>query len=239
MRSAFPILAAAALAVLPFVPAQAALQEVTACVPSVIGTPCAPGAALASSSSGTLSLPATTVGAFSISGSSQAGTTATSAFFNSQTLQLSSTNGGLIDIYFTVTGVPTQQVAIGLTSTFTSNQQNATTHSAILSTYLNNNNASFGTSDQLAASTLTSAVLQVGGPFTVTRTPGNPVGFTELYQVQLQGGCATENGGACTGNLTIDLSAAQVPAPEPSTIAVLGFGVVGLLGFTALSRSRR
>lgn len=236
MRRLLPIAAAAALAALPFVPAHASIQSVTACVPSTIGTPCAPGGALADTTGPVLTLDPTVIGAFTISGSSNTGTTATSAFFNSQTLQLSTTNGGLIDIYFTVTGVPTQQIPLALTSTFTSNQQNATTHSAILSTYLNNDNSTFGTLDQLGTSTLTSAVLQTGGPFTVTRTPGNPVSFTELYQVQLQGGCATENGGACTGNLTIDLSAAQVP--EPSTLAVLGFGMVGLLGLARFSRHR-
>lgn len=227
--------AAAAAAFLTPAPASATLQEVGACVPSALGTPCAP-TTFGSTTGAILSLPATSVGAFTISGSSETGTTTTSAFFNSQTLQLSSTTGGLLDIYFTVTGVPTQQVPLVFTSTFTSNQQNADTHSVIESTFLNNSNAAFGTSDTLASATLNNAVLETAGPFFSTRTPGNPVSFTELYQIQLSG-CADQSAGSCTGNLTIDLSAAQAAAPEPATLAVLGTGLLGL-GFIRARRRR-
>lgn len=226
-----------ALAVAYATPANAALMSAGACVPGSLATPCAAGAAITSTSTNTLSVPSTVVGAFSISGSAQDGTSATAAFFNSQTIQISTTAGGLLDIYFTVQNVPTQSVPLSFTSTFTSNQQNATTHSVIESTFLSNANGLFdaGLSTPLSTATLNNAVLQTAGPFSVTHTPASTVSLTELYQIELIG-CAGQPAGTCTGNLTIDLSAQQV-ASEPASVALLGIGLLGL-GYI-VSRKRR
>jgi hypothetical protein len=206
-------------------PASASVITASACVATALGTPCTPGA-LASGPSPLLSLPATLVGNFDISGSAVSSTSGNGATFDSQTLQISTTGtGGLIDIYFTITGVPTQQVPLAFTSTFTSNQQTADTHSVIESTWEDNGDAANALTNQLAKVTLTSAVLETGGPIVTTLTPTAAVSFTELYQIQLAG-CGDQAGGACTANLTIDLSAQAVP--EPVSLALLGSGLIGL-----------
>jgi len=216
------LLSAAAL-FLAAAPASAATISAGACVPGTLATPCAPGQ-IVSGATPLLSVPSTTTGTYTWSGSAVSGVGATSATFNSQTIQVSTT-GGLLDVYFTITGVPTQQIPLAFTSTFTSNQQNATTHSVIESTYDDPGNSPFALTDQLATATLTNAVLQTAGPFTTVVTPGTPVSFTELYQISLQG-CGTQPSGICTGNLTIDLSAAAVR--EPGAFAMLGVGLLGL-----------
>jgi len=215
-------------------PAAATVISVGACTPVALGTPCTPGAAITSSSTGTLTLASTTVGAFSIQGTAQAGVTPTSAFFDTQTLDLSTT-GGLIDVYFTVQNVPTQQVPLLFTTDFTSNNQRAGTHTVIESAYENNGNTLFGLSTQLAAATLTSASNQSAGPFFTTLTPGANVSFTELYQIQLTN-CGGAIGGQCSASLTIDLTAQNVT--EPLSISILGVGLVGL-GFARRFRQGR
>lgn len=234
MRKA--LLAIGALAPLALaLPTQAAVViSFSACVPGSLAVACSPGAPITSGSPPILSLNPTSVGAFTISGSAETGTTGTSAFFNSQTLQISSTTGGLLDIFATVSGVPTQGQPLVFTSSFTSNQQNADTHSVIESTFLNNGSGNI----TLASATLNNPILQTAGPFSTTETPAATVSLTHLYQIELIG-CADQSGGSCTGNLTIDLSAAQVGASEPSALAVLGGGLLSLGLLTTANRRRR
>src|SRR4051794_19334390 len=58
-------------------PAAATVISIGACTPTSLGTPCTPGAAITSSSTGTLTLASTPVGTgdFTIQGSAQAGVT--------------------------------------------------------------------------------------------------------------------------------------------------------------------
>jgi hypothetical protein len=220
-----------------FAGASAATIHIGACVPGSVATPCAPAGDIVSGGLPVLSLPATTVGAFTVSGSGTAALTATGATFNTQTLLISSTNGGLVDIYFTVDGVAGGGTQEAFISTFTSNQQNATTHQVTESTWADNGNGKFdaGLVTQLASANLTSAVLQVAGPFSTPFTLGNPSSITELYQIELIG-CGGEPNAVCTGNLTIDLATAVRAVPEPASLVLLG---VGLCSLGLVARRRR
>ena len=150
----------------------AAVITAGACVPGAIGTPCAGvqvGVPGAPPSFGFGSPVGVTVGQFSVSGSAIAGVTNVGATFNTQTITVSSTPGsagGLLDVYFTISGVTTQQLPLLFNSTFTSNQQNADTHQVIESTYLDNANGIFThpAAGLLASATLTSAITQTAGP---------------------------------------------------------------------------
>ena len=205
--------------------ASAATISAGACVPGSLPVACAPGQ-ITNGPTPLLSVGATNTGAFTWSGSAISGISASGATFNSQTIQVSTTGaGGLLDIFFTITGVPSQQVPLNFTSTFTSNQQNATTHSVIESTWADDADGAFATTTQLASATLSNALTQTAGPFTFVHTPAASESFTELYQIELLG-CGTQPNGICTGNLTIDLSAAAIP--EPASLVLLGVGMLGI-----------
>jgi len=224
-----------ALAAIPAAASAAAVLTAGACVPGSLGTPCAGAQIGAAGAPPIFAFGPTVVGNFSVSGGAVAGVTSSGATFNSQTITVSTTTGGLLNVYVTLSDIATQGLPLLFTSTFTSNQQNATTHEVIESTYLDNSNGLFThpAAGLLATADLTSAILQVSGPTTIIKTPGALASLTELYQIQLAG-CGSQPNGICTANLTIDLNAALVP--EPMSIALLG---VGLLVLGKIARRKR
>jgi hypothetical protein len=94
------------------------------------------------------------------------------------------------------------------------------------STYLNNSNAVFGTSDLLATNVFTA----IGADQSLdTRAVATPFSVTELFVVR-------SNGFPGSANNTIDLSGAVVP--ESSTWALMALGFAGL-GFVRFRQKRQ
>ena len=182
-----------------------------------------------------------TVGAFTIQGSAHAGTTVGGSVFNSQSLTVSSTTGGVLDLYFTVSDVVRPGTGdVSFISSFTSNQQIASIgHSVIEQTWIDAGNGLYdaGKVTLLASSgLLTSANPETAGPIETAIAAGligpGPFSITHIYELTLLG-CGTTPATECSANLTINLNAN--PIPEPASMAVIGLGILGL----GIVRSRR
>ena len=103
---------------------------------------------------------------FDITGSGAAGTTSAGAFFDTQAISVSSTTGGVIDIYFSVNDITRPGSGpVLFTSSFTSNTQQGTSHSVDFSTWYDPANGLFSAADNLAAATINSANPKTEGPF--------------------------------------------------------------------------
>ena len=174
------------------------------------------------------------VGAFTIQGSAHAGTTVAGAVFHSQSLTVSTTTGGVLDLYFTLSDVVRPGTGdVSFISSFTSNQQIASIgHSVTEQTWIDAGNGLYdaGKVTLLASSgLLTSAGPETIGPITTAIAAGligpGPLSITHMYEITLLG-CGTDPNAECSANLTIDLNAN--PIPEPASMAVIGLGVLGL-----------
>ena len=199
----------------------APLIQVGACSP----TPCAFAALPGGSGFPFVSFGPDTVGTFQVTGTAD---TVGIGTLISQTITASTTTGGTLDLIFSGTGA-TGIGAVVFTSSFTSNQQHATTHSVTENTFFDPANGLFNNDPAtlLSTATLSSAIPQTAGPFDVTRdsTLGT-VSVAEEYVVTLEGGCTVDV--PCSANLTIDLAAAAAPVPEPASLTLLSAALIGL-----------
>jgi len=136
------------------------------------------------------------------------------------------TNGGAATL--TVLISQTNVTALSqLLSTFTFNALIGTNSSAALSNWIDAGNTAFALTTQIASATLTPTVGSAG-PFLESGLP--PSGLfseTERYVITY---------GAGHGIQSTSLTSQIVDAPEPTSVALLG---VGMIGMGAIARRRR
>jgi hypothetical protein len=146
--------------------------------------------------------------------------------FDSNSINTNSTGGSeVLRIYITESDITALSGGINFLSGLTANLVPPGWKTE-LQTYINPNNAVFGTVDLLATDTFSAiGSTDVVTPFNVTTSP---ISVTELYTITPNG-----NHRQGTSNATIDLSAA---VPESSTWAMMLVGFIGL-GFAGF-RSR-
>jgi hypothetical protein len=147
--------------------------------------------------------------------------------FDSDSINTSSGGGTeVLTVYVTesdILAVPgTQDFLSGLTANLV-----PAGWSAELATFINPDNAVFGTEDLLSSHTFSAIGDQnLTSAFDITTSP---LSLTEVYTI-------TPNDAAGTANSTIDLST-STPVPEPATWGMMLLGFAGL-GFAAYGRRK-
>jgi hypothetical protein len=147
--------------------------------------------------------------------------------FDSDSINTSSGGGTeVLRVYVTESGITTTSGITSFLSGLTANNV-PSGWTTTLATYINPDNAVFGTEDLLSSETF----MAIGShddtsAFDITTSP---VSLTEVYTI-------TANAAAGTANSTIDLS--TTPVPESSTWAMLLLGLGGL-GFAGYRTRRR
>jgi hypothetical protein len=195
--------------------------------------PCSP-TTIASSLTSPL-VAAGTRGAFSLTGTAVFTNTSMVSDLDTQTITLSTTTGGTLEVAFTLQNLIGPNGPAVWTSGFTSNEQIALTHSVTESTFLDITNGLFLTpaSGLLGTGLLTASGTEALPLQMKAFTATGPYALTEIYDVTLTGGCSAAT--PCTANLTIDLAGALAAVPEPASLAILG---TALVGFGAWRRRR-
>jgi hypothetical protein len=137
--------------------------------------------------------------------------------FQTTSINTSGSAGGVLDIWITQSGLTAPIPESLLLSGFTTNAFQGSVASVTENTYFDASNAIFGTGTLLGTQTFNGqgSTTVLSSPLSV---PSGPYSETVEYVVNMSG--------AGTANSSINVSA----VPEPSSLLLLGTGVVGVAG---------
>jgi len=136
---------------------------------------------------------------------------------DSNTINVSSAGAGTLWVYVTEQNITSPVGLNNFLSTFTSNALNGLFTSVKESTYVDSGNGLYALTTPLGSATFTG--LATASSINPTGLLANPYSATEVFKIVA--------GGAGDSNDTIDLANT---VPEPTTLSILGIGLLGLLG---------
>lgn len=190
-------------------------------------TTCAAGCSIGTGTTGTGTILGGSFSGFGFNGSLNAtgAPTLTAPNFNTNNFEIEGTNrpGGVLEIEVTDTGL-SSPVGTTLNTFTTNNLGDASFSGDTISNYYDTTNAAYGTGTLLASVTFDGSPVSSAGPIDAGLSAPGLYSETTIY---------TLNFGATTSNPGNVEASSQVVAatPEPSSLALLGTGLLGAAGF--------